>query len=108
MQNKPLSVVLLVWAVRPLPAELTHAGAVSAAAVGWPWLNEEGLIYKSGGLRAVGCGGGAARLSSPSRLVRGVFPGGSHRAPSASTFRGSAGIVLIIVPLANASHTGEP
>lgn len=70
MQNKPLSVVLLVWAVRPIPAELTHAGAVSASAVGWLRLNEDGLIYESGGLQVVSCGGGAVYLSSPSRLVR--------------------------------------
>ena len=38
---------------------------------------------------------------------QGVFPGGSHRAPSASTFQVSAGIMLVIVPLANASHMGE-
>lgn len=44
MQNKPLSMVLLVRAVRLIPAELTHAGAVSASAVGWLWLNEDGLI----------------------------------------------------------------
>lgn len=40
------------------------------------------------------------------RLARVSFHGGSHRAPSASAFQVFA--VVVLVPLANASHLGKP
>lgn len=45
-------------------------------------------------------------LPSSSRLARASFHRGSHRAPSASAFQGSAAIIL--VPLANGSYIGKP
>lgn len=98
MRNKPLSVVLPVWAVRPIPAELTHAGA---GGVGWLWLKDRGwACFRVWGSAGCQLREGAVRLSSASRRAGASFQVAVTELPSASTFRVSAGLMLVIVALA--------